>query len=113
MDEVKNTKLILNTPSQAEDEVALATTGIAVDYTKKDDGKILILLNNSGTAATCTIPKGNGLQGTTDLEITLPASKVTVITVESGKFVNVYGQNKGQLILKGAATIKARVIELP
>ena len=113
MNTVDNTSLKLNELAEAKDAVALATGGIAVEYTKKDDGKILILLENTGAEATCTILKGNALQGTTDLEIKVSASKTGAITVESGKYANVFGKNTGKVIIKGPAAVKIRVIELP
>jgi len=113
MVEITNTKLKINTAGAVEAGKALSTSGILIDYTKKDDGKILILLDNSAGATTCTLLKGNALQGTKDLSISLAASSVSGIVIESGLFVNIQGENKGKLVIKGAAQIKVQVIELP
>jgi len=111
MTKIENTKLKLNTPVIVVDSVALVAGGKAVDYTNSDDGKILILLESTGAEEVCTIVKGNGLQGTDDLKVTVLASKTVAVTVESGKYVNAHGEHKGQLVIKGASKIK--VIELP
>ena len=113
MVEITNTKLKINTASTVEASKALSTSGTLIDYTKKDDGKILILLDNSAGETTCTILKGNALQGAKDLSFKVAGSSVSGLVVESGLFVNAQGENKGKLVIKGAAQVKAQVIELP
>ena len=114
--EIINTKLKIN-EAGAMPTVAVATSatdGCTVDYTGKDDGKILLILENGGASSiTAKILKGNGLQGTGDLSITLATGAKKVITVESGKFVNVFGANKGKAIINGSTDLKVAAIELP
>ena len=93
-----------------------ASLGGFLTPTKKD-GKILVMLINkdSGNATTCTIEKGNGLQGCgDDLVVDLAASGVKVIAIETGLFMDVYGTNKGKIIFKDAAAdTKVIAYELP
>lgn len=100
------------------------TDGALVTF-DKDDQKILLLLKNNVTNATHTavIKAGNGLQGVSDLEITLTGTDTTAgnekaVVIESGRFVNVTGDNKGKVVIvsKDATTgnqIEVRAIVLP
>lgn len=115
--EITNVDLVRNEAKELTDAVAVdATDGAKVDYTNRSDGRILLLLTNSNasSAKKATIVQGNSLQGVEDLEISIPANKTYVIVVESGKFMNVSGDNKGYVIIKGAsADIKVQAVELP
>lgn len=86
----------------------------------KDDQKILLLLKNNVTNATHTavIKAGNGLQGVSDLEITLDKNAEACVVVESGRFMDVSGDNKGKvnIVSKDTTTgtqIEVRAIVLP
>lgn len=95
---------------------AITTEGVTIDYDNKSCGKILILISNSGEGPKkATIVKGDSLQGTEDLEISVTNSKTVGIVIESGKFENVSGENKGKVVIKGEDTesLKAQIIELP
>ena len=117
MAEVKNTELVRNEAKEIKTDVAVdASAGASIDYTNKSDGRILLMITNGNASAEkkATILKGNALQGTEDLEITIPAGKTYGIVVESGTFGNVYGENKGKVIIKGESTdIKVQAVELP
>ena len=111
---ITNTELIRNEAKEVISAVAVDTTeGASVDYTNQSDGRILLMITN-GNAKKATIIKGNSLQGVEDLEISIPAGKTYGIVIESGKFVNVSGENKGEVIIKGeSADITIQAVELP
>lgn len=100
------------------------TDGALVTFDKPDQ-KILLLLKNNVTNATHTavIKAGNGLQGVSDLEITLTGTDTTAgnekaVVIESGRFVNVSGDNKGkiQVLSKDQTTgtqIEVKAITMP
>ena len=102
----------------AKDDGALVTFD-------KDDQKILLLLKNNVSNATYTavIKAGNGIQGVSDLEITLTGYDTTAgnekaIVIESGKYMDVSGTNKGKvnIVSKDGTTgdqIEVRAIVLP
>ena len=117
MSEIVNTELLRNEAKEIEEAVAVdATAGASVDYTNKSDGRILLLIanGNASDAKKATILRGNALQGVEDLEISVPAGKIFGIVIESGKFVNVSGANKGKVIITGESTdITVQAIELP
>ena len=90
------------------------TDGIRVDYTRKTDGNILLILENGGSGPiTANLLAGNGLQGVADMPIEITNGKSVLLVVESGKFVNVSGENKGYLVINGSTDLKAAAIELP
>lgn len=63
---------------------------------------------------TITIKAGNGLQGTNDISLSLAKDEIAWVVLDSGKFKNVYGVNKGKVILTGTSNdLKVKVIELP
>ena len=103
MTEITNTVLDeRNVAVEAEDAVAITTEGVAINYEGRSCGKILLMISNSE-------------QGTEDLEISVTNSKTSAIVIESGKFENLSGENKGKVVIKGedAESLKVQVIELP
>lgn len=116
MDIVTNSVILRNEATVLEDAVALKTTGLTIDYSNKSCGKILILISNSGTATKkATFVKGDSLQGTEDMVISVTNGTTIGIVIESGKFENVSGENKGKVVIKGedATSLKVQVVELP
>lgn len=114
---ITNVSLLRNEAKELTTAVAVdATLGAEIDYTNKSDGRILLLITNSNASAAkkATILKGNSLQGVEDLEISIPQGKTYAICIESGKFMNVSGEYKGKVIIKGESVdIKVQAIELP
>ena len=116
MSDITNNVLERNVALELSDAEAITIEGVAINYDNKSCGKILILISNSGEEPKkATIVKGDSLQGTEDLEISVTNGKTAAIVVESGKFENVSGENKGKVIIKGedAESLKVQVIELP
>ena len=108
-----NTRLQFNIPAAMPDFTAAdATDGALIDYMGKEDGRILLMLKNTtASAGSCVIKAGNALQGCEDLQVALEADGTHMITVESGRYVNAYGANKGKLQVTGNVAVAA--IELP
>jgi hypothetical protein len=80
------------------------------------DTKFLVLIQNGhATAAkTATVKSGNGLQGVNDITVSIAAGNYTYVVLESGKFKNVSGDDKGKVIIVGESTdIKIAVFKLP
>ena len=105
----------------AADELTTALTA-AVDASDgaefvmdERDDKYLLLIQNAATAAKdVTIKAGNGIQGVNDLTHSIAASSFTFVQIESGRFKNVTGADKGKVIITGAsADIKVAVFRLP
>ena len=85
----------------------------------KDDQKILLLLKNNITNVTHTavIKAGNGIQGVSDLEITLTGTDTTAgnevaVVIESGRYMDVSGDNKGKVNIVSKDTTTGTQIEV-
>lgn len=94
-----------------------AADGFIVDYTEQDAKILLVFLNTnaSSTARTATIKKGDGIQGVADLDSgDIAAGKYALVVIESGRFKNVSGANKGKvLIVPSHAELKMAAVVLP
>jgi len=106
MVEIVNTVLKLNELGTVNAAVAADDDGAAIDYTRKDDGKILLLIGGANGKA--VIRKGDMMQGTRDMEIDVTAEEKAVV-VESGRFMN----RNGKVVVSGLSGLKVRAIELP
>jgi hypothetical protein len=112
---IEKTELSRNELSAMPSTVAVdATDGAAIAYDKADQKILIILENAAGTENTGSVLAGNGIQGARDLDFTLAAGGVSCMVVESGKYVNASGTNKGKLLIEGAdANIKVACVVLP
>ena len=95
-----------------------AADGFLVDCSNVADHRLLLVFQNTNAAATArtaTIKKGNALQGVSDLASgDIAAGKFAAVAVESGRFKNVSGANKGKiLIIPSHAELKMAAIVLP
>ena len=90
-----------------------ATDGAEIKLDGHDERSVLLVHNSASSASNVTVKAGNGLQGVSDLVHSIPASSIALIVLESGKFKNVSGDDKGKVIITGAATLKVAFIKLP
>ena len=77
----------------------------------KDHKTMILLVNDGSSAVTATVKAGNGLQGVSDLTVSLAAGAYTVICPEAGRFKLVSGADHGKVLITGGA--KVAVFELP
>lgn len=122
---ITKTVVTRNAATNVPTAATVAKTDGALVTFDKDDQKILLLLKNNVTNATHTavIKAGNGIQGVSDLEITLTGTNTTAgnekaIVIESGRYMDVSGTNKGKvnIVSKDTTTgdqIEVRAIVLP
>ena len=91
------------------------TDGAYFVMAKGGDKYVIGIKNASSSAAkTIIIKAGNGLQGTNDISLELASGEIAWVVLDSGKFKNVYGVNKGKVILTGTSNdLQVKVIELP
>ena len=101
----------------ATDFEAIDGTHGAYFVMAKGGDKYVIGIKNAVSVSgnkTITIKAGNGLQGTNDISLTLAKDEIAWVALDSGKFKNVYGENKGKVILTGTDNnLQVKVIELP
>ena len=91
-------------------ETANAGTEKAVAWGGNDDRMILVI-NNEGSATTMVVKAGNGIQGVNDLTLNVAAG-INLVKLESGRFKNVTGTNKGKIVIKPTASVSVAVVEL-
>lgn len=99
------------------------TDFVAVDSDKiayfeasgRDEQFVVGVYNNASTDKTVTIKAGNGLQSEFgDLTFSITAQKIAWVVLSSGRFKNVTGENKGNIVIEGESTdIQLKVIKLP
>ena len=103
--------------TETTDFVAINAEAGAYFVMAKGGDKYVIGIKNAVAEPgnkTITIKAGNGLQGTNDISLALAKDEIAWVALDSGKFKNVYGENKGKVILTGTdANLLVKVIELP
>ena len=103
--------------TEATDFAAIDGTDGAYFVMAKGGDKYVIGIQNASSSTgekTITIKAGNGLQGTNDISLALAKDAIAWVVLDSGKFKNVYGANKGKVILTGTDNnLQVKVIELP
>lgn len=92
------------------DLVALTkNTEKAIEWSENDNKMILVI--NATAATTLTVKAGNGIQGVADLTLTVPVG-VSLVKLESGRFKNVSGENKGKIVVVSADTPSVGVVAI-
>ncbi len=90
-----------------------AADGFKVNFEGKDY-KTLIIVEGGSTEGTITVKQGNGIQGVADITYAVGASATFALTLDSGVFKNVSGDNKGHVMIVPSTTaIKIAAVELP
>jgi hypothetical protein len=86
-----------------------ANTAKAIEWPESDEKMVLVI--SASDANTLTVLAGNSIQGVADLSVSVPAG-VSLIKLESGRFKNVTGTNKGKIVIKSTGTPKVGVAAL-
>lgn len=91
-----------------------AADGAEIEYSARDDKMLVMLQNMTSSAVTVTVKAGNGIQGVCDLSFELAGSAAATLALESGRFKNVSGEDKGKVILAAsAAGVGVMAFKLP
>ena len=98
-----------NTIAAVTLEALTANTAKAITWNEKDEHTVLVI--NAAAQTNLTVKAGNGIQGVTDLVLTVPQG-VSLVKLESGKFKNVSGANKGKVIVVSTGTPSVGVVAL-
>ena len=98
-----------NTIAAVTLEALTANTAKAITWNEKDEHTVLVI--NAATQTNLTVKAGNGIQGVTDLVLTVPQG-VSLVKLESGRFKNVSGANKGKVIVVSTGTPSVGVVAL-
>lgn len=98
-----------NTIAAVTLEALTASTAKAIDWSEKDEHAVLVI--NASAQTDLTVKAGNGIQGVTDLALTVPKG-VSLVKLESGRFKNVSGANKGKVIVVSTGTPSVGVVAI-
>ena len=92
-----------------------AVDGFTIDFEHPDNKIVIIATNTNAAAKTLIVKKGNGLQGVADADtVSIAQNETRTIVIESGRFKNVSGTNKGKVLLIPESTdVKIAAILLP
>lgn len=92
-----------------------ATDGAEIVWSERDDKYLILIQNaNASGAKSVTIKAGNGIQGVNDITTSIAASSYTFIALDSGRFKNVVGADKGKVLFTGdSADIKIAAFKMP
>lgn len=100
------------------------TEGAEFTMTQRDEKYVIGVKNAISTTGNVTaiIEAGDGLQSISgDIKQVLAKNEIAWIVIDSGRFKNVAGTNKGKVIIKslnaaktaGSADLQVKVIQLP
>lgn len=98
-----------NTIAEVSFEALTANTAKALDWSEKDEHSVLVI--NASAATDLTVKAGNGIQGVTDLVLEVPEG-TSLVKLESGRFKNVSGANKGKIVVVSSGTPGVGVVAL-
>ena len=98
-----------NEIATVELEALTASTDKAIEWKDGDDKMILVIVATEAT--TLTVKAGNGIQGVADKVLTVPVG-TSLVKLESGRFKNVSGTNKGKIVVQSPKTPKVGVVAL-
>ena len=90
-------------------EALTESTPKAIAWNENDDKMILVIKAEGATDL--TVKAGNGIQGVNDLKLTVPEG-VSLVKLESGRFKNVSGENKGKIVVLSTGTPSVGVAAL-
>lgn len=77
-------------------------TPTPIEWNGRDDKMILFVNDYKGSTINVTIKRGDGVQGVEDLVFAMSEAGAYFITIDSGRFKNTSGENKGKIILEAS-----------
>lgn len=111
---IELTKLKRNFANEMPTAVAVdSNEGARIDY-DGNDGKILVMVENTGsTTEEVTVKAGNGVQGVKDAVFSVGNAVKYGFVLESGKFKVMNGENKDCVMIEASSNIIVCAVELP
>lgn len=111
------TKIPLSSGEAIPTFTAISSTaeGGKIKFTGNDLKTAILIKNANATAAkTVTFKSGDGLQGVSDLTVSLASGEIKAFALESGKFKMTSGVNNGYVLFTGESTdIQATAFLMP
>ncbi len=109
---------VRNDASQAVTNTTLfkaidATNGAEVVWKESDEKYTIVLQNTASSVGTAVIKAGNGVHGVNDLDVEVPANSTVCLSLDSARFKQLSGTDKGKVLFTGPATIGVAVFITP
>lgn len=92
-------------------ETLTANTAKSIEWSENDAKMVLVVNNATSAASTLTVKAGNGIQGVCDVTLNVPKG-ISLVKLESGRFKNVSGENKGKIVIVSPAALSVGVAAL-
>ena len=89
-----------------------ANTAKPLEWSESDEKMVLVVQNTGSADAQLTVKAGNGIQGVVDLTLTVPKQAVSLVKLDSGRFKNVSGENKGKIVVVSATALSVGVVAM-
>lgn len=99
-----------NTIANITLEELTSNTAKSLEFSERDD-HIVLVVQNSGSETDLTVKAGNGIQGVCDLVLNVPQG-VSLLKLESGRFKNITGENKGNIVVVSTGTPSVGIVAL-
>ena len=111
---IKLTKLKRNFANEMPQAVAAdGAEGARIDY-DGNDGKILVMIENTGSGnEEVTVKAGTSVQGVRDAVFTVGTAVKYGFVLESGKYKVMEGDDKDCIVIDASSNIKISAVELP
>ena len=111
---IKLTKLKRNFANEMPQAVAAdGAEGAKIDY-DGNDGKILVMIENTGSGnEEVTVKAGKSVQGVRDAVFTVGTAVKYGFVLESGKYKVMEGDDKDCIVIDASSNIKISAVELP
>lgn len=100
-----------NEPATVTLSALTANTAKALSWGESDEKLVLVVQNGASAATDLTIKAGDGIQGVADKKVTIPVG-ISLLKLESGRFKNVSGTDKGKIVVVSTGTPSVGVAAL-
>ncbi len=87
----------------------VASTDTAIDFDGSDERIVIVI--NASAATTLTVKAGDHIQGVADMTLDVPKG-ISLLKLESGRFMNVSGENKNKIVVSSPGTPSVGVAAL-
>ena len=90
-----------NELASVELKALTSNTETGIEWSESDEKTVLVI--SASTETDLTVKAGNGIQGMTDLTLTVHKG-TSLLKLDSGAYKNVSGDNKGKIVISSTGT---------
>lgn len=98
-----------NTVVTPELQALVASTDTLIEFDGSDERSVMVV--NASAATTLTVKAGDSFMASEPLVLDIPKG-VSLIKLDSGRFKNVKGANKGKITVNSAGTPSIAIVEI-